>query len=85
MKTIFFSLFFTSMLFLNAPVYAEPRDISKQQAVDIATQRNPGRVLAVKFKSNVYQIKILNDSGKVQVIKVDAESGNIISGAEPRR
>jgi len=81
MKTIFFPLLFISMILLNTLVYAEPGDISKQEAVAIATQNHPGRVLAVKFKTNVYQIKILNDSGKVLVVKVDAASGNIISGS----
>lgn len=82
MKTIFFPLLFISMILLNTLAYAEPGDISKQEAVAIATQSYPGRVLAVKFKTNVYQIKILNDSGKVQIIKVDAASGNIISGSK---
>ena len=85
MKTIFFPLFFISMIFLNTLASAEPTDISKQEAVAIATQSHPGRVLAVKLKTNVYQIKILNDSGQVQVIKVDAASGNIISGTKSRR
>ena len=85
MKTIFFSLLFISMIFLNTLAYAEPGDIGKQEAVNIATQNHPGRVLAVKFKTNVYQIKILNDSGKVQVIKVDAASGNILSGPKSQR
>jgi len=85
MKTIFFSFFFISMLLLNTLVYAEDAGISKQEAVDIATQSHPGRVLSVKLKASAYQIKILSDSGKVQVVKVDAANGNIISGSEPQR
>ena len=82
MKTIFFPLFFISMLLLNTPVYAAPEGISKQEAVNIATQRHPGRVLAVKRKSNVYQVKMLSDSGKIQVIQIDAKSGKIQSGSQ---
>jgi hypothetical protein len=81
MKTIFFSLFFISMLLFNTLVHAAPEDISKQQAVNIATQSYPGRVLAVKRKANVYQVKILSDSGKVQVIQIDAASGKINPGS----
>jgi uncharacterized membrane protein YkoI len=81
MKTIIFSLFFTLMLVLNTQLSAASGGVSKQQAVAIATQSHPGRVLAVKRKANVYQIKILSDSGKVRVIKVDIENGNIVSGS----
>ncbi len=82
MKTIFFSLFFISMLLHNTPVYAAPEGISKQEAVSIATQRHPGRVLAVKKKANDYKVKIISDSGKVQVIRIDAKSGKIKPGSK---
>ena len=81
MKTILFPLFFTLMLVLNTQVSAASGGISKQQAVAIATQSHPGRVLAVKRKANVYQIKILSDSGKVRVIKIDIDDGKIVSGS----
>ena len=82
MKTIFFFLFLSSFFLLNTAVYAAPEGISKQQAVNIATQSHAGRVLAVKRKDNVYQVKILSDSGKVQVIQIDAESGRIKPGSQ---
>jgi len=82
MKTILFSLFFISTLLLNTLVHAAPEGISKQQAVSIATQSYPGRVLAVKRKTDVYQVKILSDSGKVQVIRIDASSGKIEPGSQ---
>ena len=74
MKTIFYFLFFISLLSLNSSVYAQTGDISKQEAVAIATKSNPGRVLSVKRKANVYQVKILSDSGKVRIIKVEAQN-----------
>ena len=82
MKTIFFSLFIISMLLFNTLVYAAAEGISKQQAVNIATQSYAGRVLAVKRKANIYQVKMLSDSGKVRVIRVDAESGKIKPGSQ---
>ncbi len=82
MKTIFFSLIFISMLLFNTLAQAAPEGISKQQAMNIATQKHAGRVLAVKLKGNVYQVKMLSDSGKVQVIRIDAESGKINPGTQ---
>lgn len=59
----------------------KPREnISQQQAVSIAQQAYPGRVLAVKRKATVYQVKTLSDNGEVRIIQIDASSGKIISG-----
>jgi uncharacterized membrane protein YkoI len=82
MKIIFFSLSFTLMLLLSTSVFATPDGISKQQAVEIATQSYPGQVLSVKRKANVYKVKTLSDSGKVRVIVIDAQSGKIESGKQ---
>ena len=81
------------MLSLNTLVYAQAGDIGKQEAVAIATKNYPGRVLSVKRKTSFYQIKILSDSGKVRVIKVDVQNGTVQSrsradaqnGAQPQR
>ena len=82
MKIIFFSLSFTLMLLLSTSVFATSDGISKQQAVEIATQSYPGQVLSVKRKGNVYKVKTLSDSGKVRVIVIDAQSGKIESGKQ---
>jgi len=82
MRTVFFSLFFTLTLLLNASALAAPDDISKQQAVDIVKQHHPGRVLGVKRKANVYKVKTLSESGNVRIIDVDATSGKIKSGQQ---
>ena len=82
MKIIFFSLSFTLMLLLSTSVFATPDGISKQQAVEIATQSYPGQVLSVKRKADVYKVKTLSDSGKVRVIVIDAQSGKIESGKQ---
>ena len=84
MKSIFFSLIFISMLLFNTLVQAAAaaEAISKQQAMNIATQNHAGRVLAVKLKGNVYQVKMLSDSGKVHIIRIDAKSGKINPGTQ---
>jgi uncharacterized membrane protein YkoI len=68
------------MLLPGTSVFAISEDISKQQAVEIATQSNPGQVLSVKRKTDVYKVKILSDTGKVRIIMVDAQTGKIESG-----
>ena len=71
------TLTLTSTLLVNGAAHAE--SVSKQQAVNIAQQHYPGRVLAVKLEDNVYRVKTLNDNGEVRIISVDAESGKVIS------
>ncbi len=71
------TLTLTSTLLMNGVVHAET--VSKQQAVSIAQQHYPGRVLAVKLKDKVYRVKTLNDNGEVRIISVDAETGKVIS------
>ena len=85
MKTIFFTLSFTLLLLWNTSLFAAPEEISKQKAMNIATEAYPGRVLSVKRDDNVYKIKTLSDSGKVHVIVVDAISGKIISGKKSEK
>lgn len=46
-------------------------DISPQQAVSIAKQRQPGKVLSVKRSNGYYKVKMLHE-GKVRYVKVDA-------------
>ena len=67
-------------LLLGAPLPAAAENISKQQAVSIAQQVSPGRVLGVKMKGNTYRVKTLSKSGEVRIIVIDANSGKIKSG-----
>ena len=66
-----------------AKLQAEPAGISKQQAVDIAQQQSPGRVLSVsqvKIKQGrAYRIKTLTPKGDIHIIVIDSSSGAIIS------
>lgn len=79
---IFLSILILALtLMFNVNVHAARADgISKQQAVNIATQKHPGRVLGVKRKNNIYRVKTLSKKGKVRIVKVDADSGKIKSG-----
>lgn len=76
-KPLFSAFFLALMLMLNLPAYAGPATISKQQAVSTAQQISPGRVLSVKLKGSVYQVKTLSASGEVRVISIDATSGKV--------
>ena len=80
MKTLFLNLGLTALLMLGTSVFAAQNGISQQQALDIAKQTSPGRVLSIKRSNDVYKVKTLSDSGKVRIILIDARNGKIISG-----
>ena len=72
------------LFFLSTALQAEERGtIGKQEAVSIARQVYPGRVLAVKQvqkgKSPAYRVKTLSADGDVHIIVIDAVSGQVIS------
>ena len=79
MKTVFLSICIALTLSLNTPVYANTEGISKQEAINIAQQTYPGRVLAVTRKGNTFRVKTLNESGEVRIIQIDIMSGNVVS------
>jgi len=71
------------MLALSAPLQAAKhkvisQGISKQQAMEIAQQRHPGRVLAIRHKGHAYRVRILNSKGDVRTIIVNAQSGKVV-------
>jgi len=83
MKPTLFSLCFLLMFLLAAPVHANKHNgntqgISKQQAMEIAQQRHPGRVLAIKHRGDTYRVRILNANGDVRTIIVNAQSGKVV-------
>lgn len=84
MKTILFSMFkattLVMLLVFNTALQAAPETIDKQQAVSIAQQTYPGRVLSVKLKDDIYQVKTLSEDGEVRVILIDANNGKVITG-----
>ena len=80
MKTIILYLSFTLLLMTSAAALSAQEEISKQQAMDIATKSNPGRVLSVKRSADTYKVKTLSENGKVRIIVIDARSGKVLSG-----
>ena len=80
MKKLSTLLIFTLLILLNINIHAAAGVISKQQAVSIAKQAHPGRILAVKLKSTTYKVKTLSDDGRVRFIYIDANTGKIQSG-----
>ena len=84
MKTILFSMLkattLVMLLVFNTALQAAPETIDKQQAVSIAQQTYPGRVLSVKLKDDIYQVKTLSEEGEVRVILIDANNGKVITG-----
>ena len=82
MKTTIFPpyLILLFALLLGAPLHASAENVSKQQAVSIAQQVAPGRVLAVKMKKGAYRVKTLSATGEVRIIVIDANSGQVKSG-----
>jgi len=85
MKTTLFTLLQTvilaMLLVFNAPLQAASDTIDKQQAVSIAQQTYPGRVLSVKLIDDIYQVKTLSEDGEVRVILIDAKNGKVITGS----
>jgi len=73
------SFFLLFILTTASPVYADKQAISKQQAMSIAQQQHPGRVLSVKHNGNIYRVKILNSSGEVRSISIDVNSGKVVN------
>ena len=76
---IFLMTLLTSMP-LSYTLAKQSGDISKQQAVAIAQQQHPGRVLSVNRQGDSYRVKTIDQAGKVRIILIDAASGRILSG-----
>ena len=83
MKPPIYSLIILMVFLLCTSVHAakqnsKPQGISKQQAMNIAQRRHPGRVLAIKNKGQAYLVRIIDDGGEVHTLLIDAQSGEVI-------
>ena len=80
MRNLLFTSLLALLLMMSTTAQAE---ISKEEAVSIAQQAFPGRVLAVKQADTdtgpVYRVKTLTAAGDVHVVVIDATSGKVIS------
>jgi uncharacterized membrane protein YkoI len=56
-----------------------PRQISLQQAIEIALRDNPGRVVRADTKTQgsrtIHEIRILGADNRVRTVRIDAQSG----------
>lgn len=77
MMKLFYLPLMLALVLCVIPLQAEAEALSQQQAVEIAQQHFPGRVLSVKRNGDIIKVKILNAEGEVRIIKVDASSGTI--------
>ena len=80
MKTLLLTPLLALLLMTSTAAQA---DISKQEAVSIAQQAFPGRVLAVKqteaSTGPVFRVKTLSAAGDVHIVVIDAKTGKVIS------
>ncbi|WP_090541891.1 MULTISPECIES: PepSY domain-containing protein [unclassified Nitrosomonas] len=65
--------------FLHSQTSNQHAEISQQQAVTIARQHIPGRLLSVQHTANSYRVKILSSKGTVRIVTIDANSGAVIA------
>lgn len=79
MKIFISYLYLLPLLVLSSNVHSAPAGISQQQAVSIAQQVHPGRVLGVKQRKNTYRVKTLLGNGEVKIILIDVQSGKVKS------
>ena len=53
------------------------KPISREQAVNLAQQKFPGKVLKVQDKQQYYRIRVLQTDGRVITVLVDGQTGRI--------
>ena len=58
-----------------------PRQISLEQAIEIAQRRYPGRVVRADTKTQgdrvVHEIRILGEDSRVRTVRIDAQGGEL--------
>ena len=86
MKSYLLPPLFSLLLLLSLPTVLQAEEratMDRQEAVSIAQQVYPVRVLAVKpvqkGKSPAYRVKTLSPKGDVHIVVIDAVSGRVIS------
>ena len=79
MRTLILTIQLLMLLLVTPMVAVADGNLSKQQAMSIAQQNNPGRVLAVKQSGDVYRVKILNANGEVRIISVNINNGKVVN------
>lgn len=57
---------------------SDRRNISRQQAADIAQREHPGRVVGVKRKEKTYRVRTLNRRGELRETRINARNGKVV-------
>lgn len=76
-------------LFVTSITSAAPREggIGRDQAIAIVKERFEGKVLKAQLKQNAkasfYRVKLLTESGRVRVLKVDSQTGKLLNDTKP--
>ena len=67
-------------IFVNAVTgeIAQKKMITLEEAIKIATDEVPGRVIKVEFEKGKYEIKIRTEDGRKVEVNVDPRSGRIV-------
>lgn len=76
-KTILLLLCILYTATCHAATGPKPREITKEQATQLAQQRYPGRIVKVHTENNQYRIRLLQADGRVITVVVDERSGQI--------
>lgn len=72
------AVFFAVMLALNVSLANAADQISRAQAMEIATATYPGKVLKVDSKAQHFAVKVLSLEGRVRVLRVDKTTGRLL-------
>ena len=80
-------LFVSLCLAEMASAAPQKEGIGREQAIAIVKQRFEGKVLKVQHKKNskasFYKVKVLTESGRVRVLRVDSQSGKLLNASKP--
>ncbi|MDP5134672.1 PepSY domain-containing protein [Rheinheimera baltica] len=78
-RTLFILLTLTLILTTvpQISVAAEKAQVNREQAVALAQQYFPGKVVKVRAEQKSYRIRVLQADGRVVTVLVDGQSGRV--------
>ena len=78
-RTLFILLTLTLILTTvpQISVAAEKAQVNREQAVALAQQHFPGKVVKVRAEQKSYRIRVLQADGRVVTVLVDGQSGRV--------
>ena len=76
-KVIMLTLTFLISSLSYASTKPEKLPVSREQAVAIAQQKFPGKIVKVQSDKQQYRIRVLQSDGRVITVVVDGQSGRV--------